>query len=320
MGNKSKGYILAAIAAAAYGTNPLFALPLYQCGMNPDSVLFFRYLSAVPILGIMLKLRGHDFKLHKNEIVPLVIMGIIVAISSLALFVAYNYMEAGIASTILFVYPIMVAVIMAAIYHEKLTLQTILCIIMALGGIILLYDGGEEGATLSLTGTLIVLGAAFAYSLYIVGINRPIFKHMPTLKVTFYVLLFGVSVFVARFAAGEELVLPDSGQWYLWGNVLGLAVVPTAISFICTTLAVQYIGSTPTAILGALEPATAIVIGVAVFGEQLTGRESFGLFMIIIAVTAVVAGGNLPQYMMRFRKMFPRALRHKQKDEEKAER
>ena len=208
---------------------------------------------------------------------------------------------------------------MAAIYHEKLTLQTILCTIMALGGIILLYDGGE-GATLSLTGTLIVLGAAFAYSLYIVGINRPIFKHMPTLKVTFYVLLFGVSVFVARFAAGEELVLPDSGQWYLWGNVLGLAVVPTAISFICTTLAVQYIGSTPTAILGALEPATAIVIGVAVFGEQLTGRESFGLFMIIIAVTAVVAGGNLPQYMMRFRKMFPRALRHKQTDEEKAER
>ena len=293
MGNKSKGYILAAIAAAAYGTNPLFALPLYQCGMNPDSVLFFRYLSAVPILGIMLKLRGHDFKLRKNEIVPLIIMGIIVAISSLALFVAYNYMEAGIASTILFVYPIMVAVIMAAIYHEKLTLQTILCIIMALGGIILLYDGGEEGATLSLTGTL------------------PIFKHMPTLKVTFYVLLFGVSVFVARFAAGEELVLPDSGQWYLWGNVLGLAVVPTAISFICTTLAVQYIGSTPTAILGALEPATAIVIGVAVFGEQLTGRESFGLFMIIIAVTAVVAGGNLPQYMMRFRKMFPRALRGK---------
>ena len=267
----------------------------------------------------MLKLRGHDFKLRKNEIVPLIIMGIIVAISSLALFVAYNYMEAGIASTILFVYPIMVAVIMAAIYHEKLTLQTILCIIMALGGIILLYDGGE-GATLSLTGTLIVLGAAFAYSLYIVGINRPIFKHMPTLKVTFYVLLFGVSVFVARFAAGEELVLPDSGQWYLWGNVLGLAVVPTAISFICTTLAVQYIGSTPTAILGALEPATAIVIGVAVFGEQLTGRESFGLFMIIIAVTAVVAGGNLPQYMMRFRKMFPRALRHKQKDEEKTER
>ena len=126
----------------------------------------------------MLKIRGHYFKLRKNEIVPLIIMGIIVAISSLALFVAYNYMEAGIASTILFVYPIMVAVIMAAIYHEKLTLQTILCIIMALGGIILLYDGGEEGATLSLTGTLIVLGAAFAYSLYIVGINRPIFKHI----------------------------------------------------------------------------------------------------------------------------------------------
>lgn len=310
MGTRTKGYILGAIAAATYGTNPLFTLPLYSAGMNPDSVLFFRYLLAVPILGIMLKARGHDFKLQSRLIMPLFALGILMAVSSLALFESYNYMEAGIASTLLFVYPIIVAVVMAIFFKEKITLQTILCILLALGGIALLYEGGD-GKKLSLVGTIIVMAAALCYALYIVGINRPVFKEVPTLKITFYILSFGVLVFVARFLFGEELNIPDIQHWYSWANLLALAIFPTTISFICTTRAVQYIGSTPTAILGALEPATAIVIGVAVFGERLTPREAFGLIMIIVAVTAVIAGGNIHNYLLRFRKMFPRVIHRK---------
>ena len=151
MNAKAKGYVLGAIAAATYGMNPLFALPLYKAGMNPDSVLFFRYLFAIPVLGIMIKARGRNFKLKPNEIVPLILMGLLVSFSSLALFQSYNYMEAGIASTLLFVYPILVALIMAFVFKEKLTLQTIFCILLALGGIGLLYKSGD-GTTLSLTG------------------------------------------------------------------------------------------------------------------------------------------------------------------------
>ena len=130
--------MLGAIAAATYGMNPLFALPLYKVGMDPDSVLFFRYLFAIPILGIMIKARGRNFKLHRKELFPLIIMGLLVALSSLTLFQSYNYMDAGIASTLLFVYPIMVALIMAVGFKEKITFQTILCILLALGGIALL--------------------------------------------------------------------------------------------------------------------------------------------------------------------------------------
>ena len=57
MNAKAKGYVLGAIAAATYGMNPLFALPLYKAGMNPDSVLFFRYLFAIPVLGITIVIR-----------------------------------------------------------------------------------------------------------------------------------------------------------------------------------------------------------------------------------------------------------------------
>lgn len=303
MNAKAKGYILGSIAAASYGMNPLFALPLYKAGMDPDSVLFFRYLFAIPLLGIMIRARGRSFKIQRKETFPLIIMGLLVALSSLTLFLSYNYMAAGIASTLLFVYPIMVALIMAMVFKEKLALQTIVCMLLALGGIGLLYKS-EDGSTLSLIGTLLVFASSLSYAIYIVGINQTSLKNVATLKVTFYVLLFGLSLFVARLLYSGVLNTPD--QWYLWANLLALAVFPTAISFLCTTGAIQYIGSTPTAILGALEPVTAIFFGIAVFGESLTVRESFGLVMIIVAVTFVIAGGNITSQLVRFRKLFPR--------------
>ena len=303
MNAKAKGYILGSIAAASYVMNPLFALPLYKAGMDPDSVLFFRYLFAIPLLGIMIKARGRSFKIQRKETFPLIIMGLLVALSSLTLFLSYNYMAAGIASRLLFVYPIMVALIMAMVFKEKLALQTIVCMLLALGGIGLLYKS-EDGSTLSLIGTLLVFASSLSYAIYIVGINQTSLKNVATLKVTFYVLLFGLSLFVARLLYSGVLNTPD--QWYLWANLLALAVFPTAISFLCTTGAIQYIGSTPTAILGALEPVTAIFFGIAVFGESLTVRESFGLVMIIVAVTFVIAGGNITSQLVRFRKLFPR--------------
>ena len=310
MNSKAKGYLLGAIAAATYGMNPLFALPLYETGMDPDSVLFFRYLFAIPLLGVMLKARGRTFRLKRGEVPPLLAMGLLVAVSSLTLFQSYNFMDAGIASTLLFVYPIMVALIMAFVFKEKLTLQTVLCIALALGGIGLLYKTAD-GSTLSLTGTALVMVSALSYAVYIVGINQSSLKHVATLKVTFYVLLFGVTLFLGRILYGGDLILPE--KWYLWGNLIALAVFPTAISFLCTTGAIQYIGSTPTAILGALEPVTAILFGITVFGERLTLRESLGLALIITAVTSVIAGGGITAYLIRFRKMFPRLVGNRSK-------
>ena len=291
MNTKVKGYFLGAIAATTYGTNPLFALPLYKDGMDPDSVLFFRYLFAIPILGMMIKGRGRSFK------------GLLVAFSSLALFQSYNYMEVGIASTLLFVYPIMVALIMALVFKEKLTLQTVFCILLALSGIGLLYKSGD-GTTLSLTGVLLVMASALSYAIYIIGVNQSTLKNVATLPLTFYILLFGVSLFFVRVGFGKDLYIVD--KWYLWGNLIALAVFPTAISFLCTTSAVQYIGSTPTAILGALEPVTAVFFGVAVFGETLTPRIGCGILLIILAVTIIIAGSNITSHLIRFRKLFPR--------------
>lgn len=303
MNVKAKGYLLGTIAAATYGMNPLFALPLYKDGMNPDSVLFFRYALAIPIMALMIKARGRSFKVHPKEVLPLALMGMLMALSSLTLFLSYNYMDAGIASTLLFVYPIMVAVIMALFFREKLTKLTIACIFLALSGIGLLYQG-DGGETLSLVGIGLAMASALSYAIYIVGVNRPLLKVVPTVALTFYVLLFGFTLFLVRVDFGRDLCVTDT--WYLWGNLIALALFPTVISFLCTTQAIQYIGPTPTAILGALEPLTAIFFGVLVFGEALTPRLCTGIVLILLAVTLIIAGNNISHYLVRFRKLFPR--------------
>lgn len=307
MNLKLKGYLLAIVAAATYGMNPLFALPLYSDGMNPDSVLFFRYLLAIPILALMLRFRGRSLALHKKEVFPLAVLGLLMSLSSLTLFLSYNYMAAGIASTILFVYPIMVAVLMALVYKERISLMTVICLVTALAGIGLLYKGGD-GVTLSPIGTVLSISAALFYAVYIAGVNSSSLKLIPTLKVTLYVLVFGLFLFLVRILFFTSLTLPST--WYLWANLLALAIFPTAISFLCTTSAIQYIGATPTAILGALEPLTAIVFGVSIFHEILTPRDCVGLVLIITAVTLVVAGSSVSQHLVRFRKLFPRLPFH----------
>lgn len=305
LSRKAKGYLIGAIAAASYGTNPLFALPLYADGMNPDSVLFFRYLLAIPVMGIMLLVRRgkEEFATTGKSLAQLAVMGVMMALSSLALFMSYDFMDAGIASTLLFVYPIMVALIMAGCFHEKLSLTTRICIITALSGIALLYKS-SDGTTLSLTGTLLVMASSLTYAIYIVGVNQTKLRNLPTLKVIFYVLLFGMSVFLIRFIVGSPFLIPSGPL--LWLDLLGLALIPTAVSFVCTTSAIQLIGPTPTAILGALEPLTAVIIGVLVFGETITLRIAIGILLIVFAVSLVVAGGNITRHLTHIRKLFPR--------------
>ena len=314
MNTKVIGYLLGALAEISYGTNPLFALPLYQAGMDPDSVLFFRYLFAIPIIGVMLKVRGRGFAVRRAELPPLVMLGLLVAVSSLTLFESYNYMDVGIASTLLFVYPVIVALIMTLMFKERLAVQTVVSIGGALVGIALLSIG-EGGMALSGTGTALVFGSALSYAIYLVAVNRSSIGSMPTLKVTFYMLTFGLSLFVVRLCIGDGLHVPPLGGWYLWANLIALAVFPTAISFLCTTAAIKHIGSTPTAILGALEPATAVFFGMVVFGQLMLPREWCGFVLIILSVSVVVAGGGVTRYLLRMKRLFPRIRRKPCRDE-----
>lgn len=304
MSLKTKGFLYGIIAAVTYGMNPLFALPLYEEGINTDTVLFYRYLLAIVMLAGLMKWKKIPFRIKKGEIAPLFILGLLFSFSSLFLFESYNYMDAGIASTILFVYPVMVAVIMSIFFKEKITLMTVGCIALALFGIGLLYEG-PGGQTLSTVGIIFVLLSSLTYAIYMVALNKSKVREMPVIKLTFYALIFGIMIYVVRLIGeGGIQLLPTPSAWM---NAFSLGLFPTVISLIMVTLAIQNIGSTSTAILGALEPVTAVFFGVLIFGEQLTPRICIGILLILVSVTMIIAGKPLVSYIQqRFRHSLPR--------------
>ncbi|MBQ0057899.1 MAG: DMT family transporter [Bacteroidales bacterium] len=293
-----QGYLFAALAAATYGTNPLFAKPLYAAGMNPDSVLLFRYVIAIVMMMLLIgwkswrrKVNLRDTLTVKRHSLPqLIIMGLLMSASSILLFVSYNYMPVGIASTLLFVYPILVAVIMALCFGERLSWIVLGCLLTATAGVALLCrtDSSDTAAQQSFwIGFLCVMASSLAYAIYLVGLNKTRVRTIATLPVTFYVLLFGSLIYVVRLGCGiVPLVMPHGTM--MWLCCLGLGLFPTVISLVMTSRAIQCIGSTQTALLGALEPVTAVTLGIAFLGESICLREAIGMVLIFAAVTLVV--------------------------------
>ena len=279
MSEKSKGTLCGIVAAVSYGMNPLGALSLYRAGINTNSVLFYRYALAAVLLAALLLVQKTSLRITRREFSVLGLLGVMFAVSSLTLFMSFHYMDAGIASTLLFVYPVMVAVIMAIFFRERISLVTVLSISLALCGIALLYRG-EGGAVLNTAGVVLVMASSLSYALYIVVVNRASLN-MSSVKLTFYVLLFGVAAIVlySLCCPDQPLQLLSTPSMWGWAAMM--------------TVAVHAIGSTPTAVMGALEPLTAVVIGVTIFGELFTARLAAGIGLILLAVTLIVAGKSL---------------------------
>ena len=283
------GTLCAVGAAVAYGTNPLGALNLYAEGMNTPSVLFCRFGLAWVIIALVMGVkalsRKENLRVSRREFVTLTALGLLFIASSLTLYLSFHHMPAGVASTILFTYPVMTAVIMLVFFGQRLNWPTAAAILLSLAGVLLLYWGDAQGA-LSTKGVVLVLVSALTYALYIIVVDKSPLR-MSSFKINFYVLFYcaaGMALFA--LVSGQPLMVPPTPRAWLW--VGWLAVVPAIMALVMMVYAAKYLGSTPTAILGALEPLTAVLIGVFVFGEPFGLRLSAGIVLILTAVSLIV--------------------------------
>lgn len=283
---RTKGILCGMAAAVGYGTIPLFTLPLYSAGIGANSVLFYRYAIAVVIAFFLHKvIRRKSLKISLRECLLLAGLGLLFSVSSLTLFCSFRHIDAGLACTMLFTYPIMTAVIMAAFFKEKPGMGLVAAITLATAGIALLYDGGAD-VRMNFAGAALVFASALSYAVYMVAIKQcKTLNAMDDGKLGFYVMLFGLCAFFANLRFGLDLQPLKSIK--LWIYPTALAVFPTVLSLETLTVSIRLIGPSSAAILGALEPITAIAIGAMVFGEHITPRIISGIILVLSGVMIV---------------------------------
>ena len=282
------GVLASIVAAICYGFIPFFTLPLTQGDeanlMSDPSILFYRFGFAALVVGLVMLLLRRSFRVTRGELVTLIYLSFISDGSALFLIEGYNYMSSGVATTLHFMYPVVTAVVMMTFYHEARRLSTVLAIVMAVAGVgILSWD--PTGQT-SLRGVVIVLISAVCYALYLIRVNRSRAAHMESLKLVFYIMFIGAFIFLAE-ALRQNTFQPIANALQL-GNLAALALICTIVTNVCLVVSVKRIGSTMTAVIGALEPLTAVVIGGLVFDEAFTWQVLTGIALIIPAVVIII--------------------------------
>jgi drug/metabolite transporter (DMT)-like permease len=302
--NNLKGFLYGIATSVTFGLIPLFTLPLMAKGLIFDSILFYRFLLATAALGVMMLLKKETFRIQMRDVPVLILLGLLYTGSAMFLFWGYNFMGAGVATTIHFTYPIFVTLLMFVFFREKASWITWLAILLAIAGVAKLSIKGSE-LTLDPLGMLIVILSAMAYASYIIVVNKSRVRSMNGRKLAFYVFIVSTLLFAVKAMSNAGIQpVPDALSWI---NLFLLAVVPTVISNITLVLAVHHIGGTLTSVLGAMEPVTAVCIGAFVFQEEFTWQSGFGILLIITAVTLIILSKTIQKTLSTVvRKIRPR--------------
>lgn len=289
------GFLLALLSSAAFGLIPLFSLPLLHDGMSPECVLFYRFLFGALAILPMPVLRHERLAAPPRELLRLALFSIMYALAALLMFQGFRYLPSGVASTLQFLYPLMVMIIMILFFHEKPSLITVCSVLLAILGVFLL-SGGEGEGTVSLKGIVLLLVSALCNAVYICGLHVARIRSISGLSITFWVLFFGMAASLANAVASGTFQWLHS--WEELALAVLLAVVTAAISNLTLVLAIQHIGSTMASILGVMEPLTAVTVGILVFDEPATPGVFAGVAVICAAVVLVMAG---PQILAHLR-------------------
>ena len=285
--NAMIGYPAGIITGITYGLNPLFGIPLMNEGASVESILFFRYGFAVLLLGAFLLLSGQKFKVTAKQAGILLILGLLYTASSLFLFEAYNYIASGLATTLIFVFPALVAIIMVFLKVIP-SWQVWLAIVATFAGVVIMTQGDGSQAVNPI-GVLLSLGSATVYAFFIVIINRS--KTIGSISnslLTFYTLTVGAVIFFTKICMSPTPITQGIEGLGAWMNLVGLALLPTIVSTATLAIATRNIGATKASVLGVFEPITAILVGTVVFGEALTAPIVTGILIAMAAVTFMI--------------------------------
>ena len=285
--NRIKGILYAAVSSSTFGLAPFFSLTLLLAGFSAFEVLSYRWGVATIALTLFGWCSGCSFRLEKKDFLVVLLLSLLRAVTSFSLLIAYQNIATGVASTIHFMYPLAVSLVMMYFFQEKKSLWVMFAVSMSFLGAALLSSGeleAKNGDTI--VGLVAACVSVFSYAGYIVGVRMTRAVRINSTVLTCYVMGLGTVLYFIGALTTSGLQLVADG--YTWLIILGLALPATAISNITLVRAIKYAGPTLTSILGAMEPLTAVVIGVFVFKELFTLNSAIGIILILLAVSVVI--------------------------------
>lgn len=293
-----QGFLWGILASTTFGLIPLFTLPLIHAGMAFDAILFYRFFIAALSVGLFLLLKREPFHVSRRELLALSFLSGLYTLAALFVFMGFLYLSSGITTTIHFLYPVFVTLIMIFCFKEKKSFTLFAAIFLACAGVGLLSWGGEAHGV-SLTGIGIVLLSALCNALYIVGMYKGGLQKLSGLKITFYLLGFGAFfAFLFSVWQGTFCIVTN---WQQILSLILLAEVTAVLSNFALIAAIKRIGSTLTSILGAMEPLTAVCVGALLFHEPLTLQVALGIVLILLSVLLIILARPLEACFIRWR-------------------
>jgi len=278
---KIKGIFYITIASIAFGVMPILAKLAYKGGANPISTLTLRFTFASIILYIYIKNKNLSLKLNKEQIKLILFLGVVgYSMTSILLFLAYNYIDVGIAGMILHTYPLMVMILSIVIYKEKFKMKKFLYLIITTIGVFIMLD--VNVGNVNNIGVILVLLSALCYAIYVIGASNEKLKNINSFVITFY-----ISIISAVVGSGTGVITSSFNStinFYGIISILLIAFISTVVALMAFLRGVKLIGPTNSAIFGALEPIVSLVLGVIVLGEAISIKIIIGSVIIILAM------------------------------------
>ncbi|MFD3156005.1 DMT family transporter [Haloimpatiens sp. FM7330] len=281
---KINGIFYIMFSAASFGIMPILAKIAYNDGANAVTVLVFRFFLAAVILFPYILIKKLNLKLSKKQFVHIFIYGAINnSATCLTLFLSYNYMSVGMATTMHFIYPVVVTVLAVLIYKEKLYKGKVIALLCSVIGIYCLVGGSH--ANIDIKGVILAVSSGIFYGLYIIGVGHSEIKNMDTFLATFYISVFVSSILFIYGQVTNEFVLNIKLCSFLC--MLGIAFISTVVALVTFLKGVQIIGSSNAAVLSTLEPIVSMILGIIVLKESMTITIVIGSIMILISVIVI---------------------------------
>ena len=288
------GVFYAAVSSMSFGFSPLFSLGLIAVGLSDFDILSYRWFIAGLVLMIYAFFKKKSLRLNSfDEFWKITLLSALRSITSVTLLLGYVNISSGIASTINFMYPVIVTICMMLFFGEKRSKVDFVAIAASIFGVYLLASGDSiivEGGNTRL-GLACSLISAVSFAAYYIVLKQVKADKIEVVKFTTWIMMLSAFYFiVCAFIFNGKLTIVTNMK--SWAEILGLGLWATMVSNITGVKGVRRIGPTMTSVLGALQPVTAVILGVLFLGEHLYTRSLIGIIIILIDVTIIVLHQN----------------------------